>query len=211
MTAYKFEDLDDDAKYAAMQAYAVHDDYHETVYEWYTEQGKERGFHIERISYSGFWSQGDGASWTGSVDLCKFIDYHIKEDDTLYALTVVFKELAADSWVDDTVKLTRHSTHYVHSRTMSAGSIEMSWDAFEHDVLRQGVLVGASIYALNETLEDADFYNDLADRVLAEARAYADEIYKALEEEYDSYFDHDNFKELADANDWLFDESGQLI
>lgn len=201
----KFEDLDTRAKDHAMQHYAVHDDYHEPVFEQYTEAGKERGFDIEDIRYSGFWSQGDGASWTGRVYVDDFVRYHIKEDHRLYAQAVVVLELVDDGWVENMVQVAQRG-YYRHSHTMNIECVAGVWPSPD-ETLAKGVLQGASVSELLSTIDLNAFDEEIADAV----RAYADDIYKALEEEYYSYFNEEAFKELADANDWLFDESGQLI
>ena len=209
----KFEDLSDSAKDTAMQHYAVHDDYHEPVYEDYTEDGKARGFHIDSIRYSGFWSQGDGASWVGYVVMKDFIAYHIKDEHPLYALSVVLIDLLDEGWVERTARVARSSSWYCHSNTMDVDTAFASWGIFD-DVcaLNDGPLAGARVAPLISLLEEeTNFINDLLELVQDKAREYADAIYEALEEEYESYFEPDNFKELADANDWLFDENGQLV
>lgn len=47
----------------------VYDGWHEPVYEHAMEVGRLLGFDIHGIRFSGFWSQGDGASWNGYVRL----------------------------------------------------------------------------------------------------------------------------------------------
>jgi hypothetical protein len=43
------------------------DDWYEEIYARAKEDGPERGFNIDEIQFSGFHSQGDGASWTGTL------------------------------------------------------------------------------------------------------------------------------------------------
>lgn len=42
-------------------------DWHEPVYEYAIEIGRLLGFDVHDIRFSGFWSQGDGASWSGYI------------------------------------------------------------------------------------------------------------------------------------------------
>ena len=49
------------------------------------EQGRLRGFEIDKIYYSGFWSQGDGASWTGTINLTKFLEWEEQQEKRLFS------------------------------------------------------------------------------------------------------------------------------
>lgn len=52
-------------------------DWSDSVQEMFTEEMKDIGVDVDRIYYSGFWSQGDGACFTGSLsDARKYLDHH---------------------------------------------------------------------------------------------------------------------------------------
>lgn len=79
-------------------------------------------FTASDVSYSGFWSQGDGASFTGwwraeNVKPVRAMRAHAPKDETLRALARdanVIKRKARRSWAE----LSRRSHHYVHEHTI---------------------------------------------------------------------------------------------
>jgi hypothetical protein len=77
-----------------------------------------QGAFNNEIQFSGFSSQGDGASWTGYVDLADFIEYHNKPDAKDYTQYVVLRELIKDGWCEEKVNVNRHGFYYNHSGTM---------------------------------------------------------------------------------------------
>ena len=77
-TVYKFNELEGRDKERArnkLAEWATDHEWYESVYGLAREDGAKRGFEIDDIRFSGFWSQGDGASWTGSVDVKQFLEY----------------------------------------------------------------------------------------------------------------------------------------
>lgn len=76
-----FAQLSDEAKETARQEYRENGlDYNwwEHIYEEWTTELEEMGFDGIEISYSGFWSQGDGASFTAeSFDFMKWANWHM--------------------------------------------------------------------------------------------------------------------------------------
>jgi hypothetical protein len=105
-----------------------------------------------------------------------------------------------DGWLDDRIHITyRHSTNF-------GGVYEPDADA----TMRFGVLKGASVFALFEGGAESLLY-ELTEAIVADAQAYADKIYKDLEVDYEHHISEENFAEIADANNWEFDEDGVLL
>ena len=77
ITLYQFDELSDKAKEKARENYITNwmrDDWYECTYEAMKEDGHHNyGFNVKDIRFSGFWSQGDGASWCGSVNVPAWI------------------------------------------------------------------------------------------------------------------------------------------
>lgn len=93
ITVYKFNELSETAKQHAIDDYAQRSmdwEWWDTVYEDAKEDGKALGYDIDDIRFSGFWSQGDGASWTGRVNLYTFIEKHIPDTHSLHARAQVY-------------------------------------------------------------------------------------------------------------------------
>jgi hypothetical protein len=75
----------------------------------------------------------------------------------------------------------------------------------------RGILEGANVKELANSIDTDALFNDLDAWVLSRARAYADGIYKQLKEEYDAYTSEEYFIDLCDINGWRFDNNGNLI
>ena len=69
-TVYEFDELTDDAKEKAREWFrGIADDnwWSESVIDDAKRIGALIGFRVDEIYWRGFWSQGDGACWSGSV------------------------------------------------------------------------------------------------------------------------------------------------
>jgi hypothetical protein len=214
-TTYHYHELPEDARDVARQHYIehwIHDDWYDYIYREAKEDGQARGFWIEDIFFSGFWSQGDGAMWTGTVDLPEFITHHLPES--------IGREcwlwLMQDGWVYGRVNIHRSGHHYSHSNCMGITGVEpASYD--EKDKLSLDcILKGAPVETLyNLILADTACpikdISDLEELVLNEAREYADMIYDRLRDGYEYECSDAQISECYDANNVLFNEEGVSI
>lgn len=212
----KYRELSDSAKERARQHYIehwIHDDWYDYIYEEAIENGKPLGLNINNIFFTGFWSQGDGASWTGSVLLPTFIEKHMPEsigrDCWLWLLQ--------SGWVHDRLNIHQKSGHYCHENTMSVGNIEdythdMTDDVLEIDCILKGTPIGTLWHLiLADTACPIKRPEDLEELVLTEARNYAREIYLNLEEAYQSECSDENIGENYYANDQFFNHEGEQL
>jgi hypothetical protein len=214
-STFKYHELPEDAKDVARRNYIehwIHDDWYDYIYTDAKDEGLDKGFDIDDINFSGFWSQGDGAMWTGTIDLPKFITHHLPES--------IGREcwlwLIEDGWVYDRVSIHRTSHHYAHSNTMGISSIEpAAYD--EGDTLNVDcILKGAPVETLyNLILADTACpikdISDLEELILNEARRYADMIYDRLRDGYEYECGDAQISESYDANYVLFNEEGKAI
>ena len=188
------------------------DDWYEEIYARAKEDAPARGFSINEIQFNGFSSQGDGATWTGYVDLADFIEYHNDPDAKDFAQYVVLRELIRDGWCEEKVNINRHAFIYSHSGTMVTEGLDDRIDYADDDsVMDRGILEGANVKELANSIDTDHLFNDLDGWVLSRARAYADGIYTQLKEEYEAYTSEEYFIDLCDINGWRFDNHGTLI
>lgn len=212
-TEFKFSELSDDAKEKARDAYRYgrdypYDEWWDAVYEDAVRMGGMLGITITTrkrkttrgheyqetgISFSGFSSQGDGASFKGN--------YRFKED----AIEQITKEcndgellrIASElTLLQVTRRLQGHepvqaaisaSGSYCHSGTMN---IELdAWD--------------------DDRSDDNEVYTEAEVTVTQLMKDFADWIYKRLEEENDYLMSDDVVDQALD--DDLFDEDGCMI
>ena len=209
----KFTELSQDAKDHAVQKYNETSnglEWWDSVYANATEDGVERGFNIARIGFSGFYSQGDGANWSGFVRLGTFLDYHLKDANPDYTRYVVMRELIRNCNVENYIKV-RHSGRYEHSGCMSLDDIEQVYIDPGKTIVAPSVLEGADVLTLCEAVEADKLIDALHKWAEQAARDYADKIYEDLEAEYEHLTSEGAFVETADANDWDFDENGDII
>lgn len=208
-----FQQLSNYAKQHAITEYGQPpDDWHEDIYARAMGDGPEKGFNINEIQFSGFHSQGDGASWTGYIDLATFLAYHNKPDAADYAQYVVLAELIKDGWCEGHLVISRNGYYYNHSGTMRSDGIDDRIHYAEDDsVVDRGILEGANVRELAKSIGTDELFNELDNWTLHKAQKYADEIFKQLKEEYEAYTSEEYFIDLCDINGWRFNQRGILI
>ncbi len=177
------------------------------IYEEAKADAKQHGFSIHNIYFSGFYSQGDGASWTGYVDMVRWLEKHKQDDPRAHILIALIEE----DWIEKKVEITRGSYQYAHSNTMRMeywGRAATHYD--QENTLERGIFAGISVANLLEAIPEGDF-QDIADEALQSAREYADEIYKRLEKEWDWLCSEEQIAELCEANEYLFRKDGSFV
>lgn len=147
----------------------------------------------EDISFSGFSSQGDGASFTGYYDFKPdaviAITAHAPRDETLLEIAEELTTLQTHARLVHGVhihaRITRNRSHYVHSNTMNVDTTYIDLD----DVVSE---------ELDQTMT----------RLM---RSFADWIYKQLEDE-DTWLNSDEcIDERLSEGDDEFDEDGSVV
>jgi len=129
---YRFAELSDAAKETALQQYAqdLHGDWHESVCDDFKAIAGILGFDRIDISYSGFWSQGDGASFTGQWSyrkgMARDLRAYAPKDATLHAIARDLQEYARKSFYRATDTVYRISSRYSHENTVRAESDELT-------------------------------------------------------------------------------------
>ena len=179
-------------------------DWWDCIYEDAITQGHDLGFDILNIYFSGFYSQGDGAFWTGFVDMVRWLEKH-KQGDAHAQIVLALME---NGWVDYSLLIgsrgrDSHSSNMTREHVTAVAPVTES-------VLEKGMFVGASVSNLMQALPDS-YLDDIANEALEAARDYADDIYKRLRDEYDYLCSEEYIAELCDANEYLFDENGNLL
>lgn len=167
-------------------------DWWDFVYEGWKEKLETMGYDGEvEIQFSGFWSQGDGASFTSSLDVLKILERWREQGENTY------EELRMRCWlgyIEITGRIMRHDSHYVHSNTIHA-DLELS------------------IYEDVEP-EIEDLLNNLVGQlekgITEEARELSDKIYSDLEEEHDHLTSDEAIAESLESSEVLFDEEGEF-
>lgn len=153
-----------------------HDDWFEYLYDEFKSDLRKVGIDVEDIYFSGFWSQGDGASFTGRIrkwDIALFLEAHFKP--TEYPMLKMFIDKGGEAMVRIS-----QSGHYYHSNTMG---YSYEFESFSDVMDRTSEFISQIIDNFDEELsvELVEFQ----DNVEHICKDYADEFYKTLEKEYD--------------------------
>lgn len=154
-----------------MSAELPPDWYQFTIADW-KQQLHEKGFEDADIQFSGFWSQGDGASFTARVNR-DFPDHLKQKLLELETTGPVLERLIGEKYrkpeYELIIRIVRsRGGHHVHENTIHADVELRCWD-FPSDI----------------EAECTKWYDALEESLTTEARALSREIYKALEAEYD--------------------------
>lgn len=147
------------------------------VFQRYIEDMLQDGFDIDEIYFSGFWSQGDGACFTGRViDPALFL-YAMNGKDGL-PWTRKLLEAGGEFTV-----CVRHVGRYYHENSVS---VDVECDAFRQVMDAKTDLHEDIIYAYDTQL-DAEYPTLEAD-CTAFLRGKMQQLYRDLEELYEEEF-----------------------
>jgi len=210
-TSFTWEELSDKAKDRARQGFEPDGRWWSDVYTQYIGEGVAKGFNINHIYFSGFWSQGDGASWAGYIDIVDYVTYHWADapvrQEMMHAL------LASGDMFSRHNATVRTSGRYNHEYTMHLEEVGKDDTEGSDGVNCPGSpFHGACVDTVWEALGYTDpALHDLNEELLEAARDYAREIYKALEAEYEHQTSDEYLADMCEANEYRFDEDGHLI
>ena len=215
ITIYKYGELSESAQQKAREWYLDGMDYDwwDSVYEMAGEDGKEKGFYIDKIYFSGFHSQGDGASWTGQVDVRQWLEVNCADSIGLSA----WCQLIQEDIVDKFCKVVANNSHYCHESTMQFSDVEDHTDEFTDDWLMElpSIFKGMEVHHLfdiittdpNCTLKSTE---GITQAITESGRQYAIDIYQRLREEYAYLCSEEMMLDHFDCNDYFFDSDGRL-
>lgn len=189
-TAYTYEELSEDAKKVALdKSRNVTTEYFEwwdSDFDYWKEELAKLGYEVEDIFFTGFWSQGDGACFTGSLDVLKWLKATDGEDGAdakTRSLRYWLKKLGTEAAY---VKFS-HSGHYYHRFCMY---IEAEWSEW------------------TQPPKAVAQFEDLEKAILEDARDRALKIYQGLEKTHDAMSSDEYVADHITVNEFLFWETG---
>lgn len=216
-TEFLFSELSKDAQSKALDELrdlnVQYDGWHDDVIDQFKEDMEMLGLSDVEVSYSGFFSQGDGASFTADVsdtevfmkealglESDEWLDMGdgIKPKDELDALRSDLLDIGFDTREKLTpenfiISIIRTSSRYSHENTI------------EGDV---------DIEDIPESIEDEfplyKYQDMIQNKVTNWAREKSKKLYRDLEKEYDYLTSDEEVKDSIEANDYLFTEDGKL-
>lgn len=144
------------------------------------------GFEVttDEIQFSGFWSQGDGASFEGYINILKYL----KATKQLTVYRPLVRAINC-GYVGDGVGITRDSHHYSHENTCSLMDIEIYED-------------------LSARAEE--LLSNLETELEEKRRELSIELYSELAKAHDYLTSEESVSETLIANEYEFDEYGAM-
>ena len=192
-TVYNFDELPDDAKQKALERYR---DLHTDDSHWYehfdyslSEDLQEFGLCFDSFSFSGFYSQGDGASIKYSIsDKFKFIR-HLMPSKEDYRIIDRLEKWAVEGLDHDRETQERLGFHYYDDYY----AIEFYFEGSNQPLKR----LTDFVKRLNKASED--FHKEICHK-----------LYKDLQREYEYLTSDDALSEYFIDNDYLFTAKGEI-
>lgn len=172
-----------------------YDDWCDYILEEFCDDMEAKGFLTTRkdIAYDMF-SQGSGASFTAKVDGLKYIDLLDPNGTTYPRLRERYKQGGFD------IQIVRTSSNYCHHYTMDVRTID-HWEEEKDDDD-----VGKLIEDTAEGGEYVDKLAELSGHILEDARRYAQDLHKKLENAYYANTTDEAVKETIICNEMEFEE-----
>jgi hypothetical protein len=210
---YAYDELDDKAKAKAMEWHVIcvyetfgdGDDLE--VYQYHAkEAGKRFGAYVHDVQLG-----TERSSLEGRVDVVPFITYLIDNDQLDAAQVpqyVILRELAEDGWLDSCVRFDggRWGTRL--------DDINTNLDNLSEDdnaVLERGMLKGARVYELAESIMWESLIDDMLERIKTKLLDIDDSLCKQVREELERLTSEECFKESEYVNGWRFDRDGNIV
>lgn len=163
------------------------------------EDLEDSGFDSAEISFSGFWSKGDGASFIGKVDdKEKFFDAVGFHHSDIHPAIWSFIEENLE------ISIMRTSSRYVHE-----GTVRVDWDFYDDPVIELFSGLGMEDLSVDveQFLEKEGFWGKATEW----KNSKCNEIYSALEKAYEGEFNEEAVEDWADQMGLLFDEEGNEV
>ena len=195
---YQFDELDEKAKERAREWYRQGncDDsfWSECVIDDAKEIGKYMGMDVDKVYFSGFWSQGDGACFEGTwrasdVKVDKLKEY-APQDKEIHRIGDGLAELAKE--YPDGYFRVKHRGHYSHS---GCTSFDVELPCEQEEELEYG---SPEYKALQVKLGEDE------DTLIKLARDFMDWIYQQLENEWSYQNSDEQVDEAIRANEYEF-------
>jgi len=202
---YRFEELDDKAKEKVFESYRTDEFYpgdwwHEAAVEDFVEDRTKEGWDLETkdVHFSGFWSQGDGASFDGEVTCETWIKFHKLEAK----FPTIMKVLHNTHPLTAKIYTNHFGTYYCHSNTRyleieEDGQLDEHIYGWDDEAKEQAIMEkwNEEVMRLEEILED-------------NREELSQQLYSKLEKQYDYYMTDEAIEEDIMSNDNMFLANG---
>lgn len=180
-------------EYHRWTGYGLYDEWWEGDYETFKDRCSRLGIRVDDISFSGFYSPGDGASFRARVCLTMFME-HTKLHLEYPALYIAVKNDGSYMMVEPT-----------RNNYLRGGSYEM----WANQTAPEGVFADLDQDTWSELVDEQDSEAGMEDRVIEFCRGLADELHSNLESTYENLTSEDEFIASCEANEITFETEGE--
>jgi hypothetical protein len=206
MTTYKISDHPNKAavieKHRDINVESI--DWWDSTYEAWIAELEALGYSEPDIQFSGFWSQGDGASFTCDQVPLPHTDPDVMAawNQLVGAAALLGEDISEEASDLACGKVYRINHRYSHERTVT-----VDWEWNDPPFYNGEPPEGLEPFAHALTAAVTDYFEHLEDRVEALCSA----IYKDLRAEYEYLTSDEGVEEALEANDYEIDEDGNLV
>lgn len=194
ITTYQFSELSDEAQKKALDTcrdWNVDDSYwYETIIEDAKETAALMGLEVDNIYFSGFWSQGDGASFTGNYSYrkgsVKAVKEHAPQDTELHRIAADLAAHQSRYFYGLSASISANDRYHTLHVEIDSEHVTLPWAAFDDTSACETAHDGIS-----EPLKD-----------------FAHWIYRDLERSYEYLISDDAVREAIESNEIEFTETG---
>jgi hypothetical protein len=207
-----------------LKDWATESEWYDYIYELWKDALEQIGFNKPELAHRGFWSQGDGASFTcASIDLekmVKFLATKIRPSNRIGVIKgtnppeedfrpYLVKKIGGKVHRPDYRRLLKTIICDVDHSPMDSITGRVKRDNYGGNYLHEST---CSV--------EWDFLVDLPDNLTVLFESFEKDVeqlrydlckafYSSLEDEYESVTEDEALAETSEGNDYLFDESGE--
>lgn len=206
-TVYKFNELDDGAKQNALEDYALNGldyDWWDCQEERLKEDMEEIGITVDKMYFSGFYTQGSGACFEGHVDDWPKFLWETGLWQQYLRCFANADELGRMEWTT--------CGNCPHENSLEFNDWELVMRTVHQDQDWTQAEGGIAQETFNDYTEKQfrQELEDLPGEVEQIVKDTCHQLYKDLQEDWEYLTSMEAFEETCEANDWEFEEDGSL-
>ena len=180
-------------EYYKWQKYAADYDWWDCIEENFIEDCGKLGVRVDSITFSGFYSQGDGAAFAGRVYVYEWME------NKGYDVTHPAAYLAC-----------RDDGSYVSLETGRGNNMRANFEGWVYTD-PSGIFAGLDYDTWSELIDEQISDLNIEDEVLSFCEDLAQELYTSLRDEYEHLTSEEMFIEHCEANEVTFEENEDAI